>query len=228
MIGHRWLKWLLPRLELYGGFRISFSQFGEDLLIASLVRDIQYGTYVDVGCNSPVRFNNTYRLYLQGWSGLNIDGNSALIAKYARIRPRDISICEVISSDKTQTPFFISESGLQSSLSQKFLGTEKIDRTEIMTPKALSDVLDEYKFTNKKIDLLCIDIEGYDLDAIKSLNFSKHRPYIICIEDFEFQITDKKKSQISDYLTKLKYIFVGHCHPSILFIDGDSKENQHL
>jgi len=220
-IGHRWMKWIIPRIESYFGFRFSFSQFGEDMIIDSLTRDIKHGVYVDIGCNRPVFFNNTYRLYLKGWTGLNIDGNQTLISRYSRVRPLDTSVCEIVSSNTEETTFFISESGLQSSLHKDYIGNEKILKEIIQKPKTLSHILDSNGFQDTQIDVLCIDVEGHDLSVLKSLNFNKYRPGIICIEDFDFEIHNLEKSKIASYLKKEAYIFASYCKPSVIFVDSD-------
>ena len=37
-------------------------------------------------------------------------------------------------------------------------------------------------FFNSKIDFLCIDVEGHELDVIKGLNLNKYRPSVIVVE----------------------------------------------
>ena len=44
-----------------------------DLIIDRLFSKIEKGVYLDVGCNHPIKFNNTYLLHKKGWSGINID-----------------------------------------------------------------------------------------------------------------------------------------------------------
>lgn len=61
----------------------SYAQFGEDRVIDNLLGGIQQGFYVDIGCNMPIGCSNTWKLYLRGWGGIAIDGNSA--SEYLRI-----------------------------------------------------------------------------------------------------------------------------------------------
>ena len=48
--------------------------------------------------------------------------------------------------------------------------------------KTLTNILDDSKYKNKKIDFLDIDVEGVDLDALKSLDFYRYSPTLICVE----------------------------------------------
>ena len=68
---------------------ISFSQFGEDLIVSSYFPPDYIGLYVDVGAFHPYKFSNTMLLYKKRWSGLNIDCDQNKINEFKKIRPRD-------------------------------------------------------------------------------------------------------------------------------------------
>ena len=51
----------------------SYSISNVDLIIDRIFRNIHKGVYMDVGCNHPIKYNNTYLLNKRGWSGINID-----------------------------------------------------------------------------------------------------------------------------------------------------------
>ncbi len=83
-------------------FLFNGSQFGEEKKIIKLFDKNFKGTYVDLGCFHPTRSNNTYKLYKRGWKGLNVDLNPLSIELFNFARPRDINICEAISSKKSK------------------------------------------------------------------------------------------------------------------------------
>ena len=66
----------------------------------------------------------------------------------------------------------------------------------------LITILNNSKFINRMIDFLNIDLEGADIDALKSLDFNIYRPKIICIEIID-QIIEQ--SEIFNYLRNLNY-----------------------
>ena len=66
----------------------------------------------------------------------------------------------------------------------------------------LTTILNRSKFSNRKIDFLNIDLEGADLDALKSLDFEIYRPRIICVEIIDEII---EKSKIYIFLKNLNY-----------------------
>ncbi len=56
-----------------------------DVLTAGAGRGV--GTYIDVGCNHPKRFSNTYALYRAGWRGLAVDLDPSLCKQFRLARP---------------------------------------------------------------------------------------------------------------------------------------------
>lgn len=59
----------------------SYSQFGEDRIIEAFFGTQGKGIYVDIGCNHPISYSNTWKLYLRGWNGVCVDPNPYLIKK---------------------------------------------------------------------------------------------------------------------------------------------------
>ena len=51
----------------------SYAISNVDLIIDRLFSNVDRGYYIDVGCNHPIKYNNTYLLHKRGWSGINID-----------------------------------------------------------------------------------------------------------------------------------------------------------
>ena len=79
-------------------FFFKSSQFGEDEKIIQLFK--KKGTYLDLGCFHPIRWNNTYLMHKLGWKGINIDLNPLSIKLFNVARPNDLNICAAISNQK--------------------------------------------------------------------------------------------------------------------------------
>ena len=62
----------------------------------------------------------------------------------------------------------------------------------------LEKILDEVNVKN--IDLLSLDVEGYELEVLQGLNFNKYRPTYLLIEIYINQMND-----IHNYLTENNY-----------------------
>ena len=55
-------------------------------------------------------------------------------------------------------------------------------KSKFINSNSLNSIIEDSKFNKKKIDFLNVDVEGSELDVLKSLNFSKYKPKLICIE----------------------------------------------
>ena len=79
----------------------SYSASAVDLVIARIFRNQKKGFYIDIGCNHPIKFSNTYLLYKKGWRGINIDADKESIVQFNKFRPDDANINTGISSKKS-------------------------------------------------------------------------------------------------------------------------------
>src|ERR1700752_1138868 len=154
--------------------RESYSQEGEDLILDAYLSTNGPGFYVDVGAHHPKRFSNTYRLYLQGWRGLNIDANPGSMRMFRLLRPRDINVEVAVSSvSKELTYYIFNEPALNTFDEQLALkrAAEKpffIKQEVKIMSLPLVKLLDQYVPHNVKIDLLTVDVEGFDYDVLQS------------------------------------------------------------
>ena len=165
------------------------TQFGEDEYILNLFEKNYKGKFLDVGCYHPTRHNNTYLMYKNGWSGINIDLNPFTIELFNFMRPRDLNINIGISdSEDEKKLFFIDELNTQNTLDENQLNFLKnhhnIKEHEIIEKKIrtknLDKILTEHKFFN--IDFMNLDIEGYELNVLKTINFEKIKIKYLCVE----------------------------------------------
>jgi FkbM family methyltransferase len=152
----------------------SYSQAGEDRILLNVITNLgKTGFYVDVGCNAPQAYSNTFELYKRGWRGITIDANQQLINKHQRLRKRDISICAVISDQEREVVFTNFENSLFSSLDTEHISkwekNRKIKEKKVVTTATLSSILDSCN-APKEFDLLSIDVEGHDFEVLSSLD----------------------------------------------------------
>jgi len=146
------------------------------------------GHYVDVGCNRPMRFSNTFNLYLRGWRGLNIDANRELVAECASVKKEDICVFAAVSDGEREVTFYKAKNDCVSTLDEAQLveWRERFDFSdaveETVRTRTLTSVLDEHWPAGRPIDLLTIDVEGHDLQVLRGLDLTKYRPKIVLIE----------------------------------------------
>ena len=67
----------------------------------------------------------------------------------------------------------------------------------------LSKILDTH-LKNNEIDFLDIDVEGMDLDVLKSNNWLKYRPKLILVEILDNNLDNIKKNPVVQFMQKTK------------------------
>ena len=176
----------------------SYSLSNVDLIIERIFKNKKKGIYIDIGCNHPIKYNNTYLLYKKGWSGINVDLDQESIEQFNKLRSRDTNIQTLVTSldNEEKDLFFYHERSTINTISKKLAESRNSQHKEIkkIKGKSLNNIIENSKYKNSKIDLLSIDIENYEYDALKNFNFDKYNLDMIVTE-----ITD-----IS--LKKLRYI----------------------
>jgi FkbM family methyltransferase len=171
--------------------RVSFAQQGEDLIIRDMLRwfKITRPTYLDIGANDPVFDNNTYLFYLKGSRGVLVEPNPSFAAKLQKARPEDrvlaigIGPTDVGAADyymvrgDDQMNTFSKE---QADFLIKLKGPNAIERVIQVPLVNVNEVIAE-NFDGPP-NILSVDTEGFDLEILKSLDFTRFRPHVVCAE----------------------------------------------
>jgi len=210
----------------YAFHKISWSQDGEDMLVAELFDGRLKGFYVDVGAHHPQRFSNTYYFYLlRRWKGINIDAMPGSMDIFNVLRPRDINL-EIPISDKSEvlTYYQFNEPGLNSfclPVSEELATTRSkykiVAETQLQT-QTLAEVLDKHLPPEQNIDLLNIDVEGLDYQVLISNNWDKYKPKVILIEDLELTaLKNMHHSKICLFLEARGYILFAKTMRTLIF-----------
>ncbi|MCR4275097.1 MAG: FkbM family methyltransferase [Candidatus Campbellbacteria bacterium] len=211
------LKTIIKLFLKKGSIR-SFSQFGEDVVLAPLLRK-KNGLYVDVGAFHPTQYSNTYFLYHRGWRGIVIDPNKEAQLLFKIFRPRDkfysVGIGEKESNEKY---FHFTDSAYNTTneaqahvwQSQGIL----LQKTEMVTLCPLSKILIQENI--KEIDVLSIDAEGSDMQVLWSHNWNIPT-HVIVIEDHIFNIERPQESAIYSFLYTKGFTLYSVCGPSLIF-----------
>jgi len=146
-----------------------FSEYGEDEWIDRNMELPAEGVYVDVGCGHPWRGSNTAFLRKAGWRGVVIDGNAEQLALWHRSDPRTAVVQAVISRHELVK---FHRDGARSGV--------QVDGEEIIRARTLQSVLDEHGI--EKLDYLSVDVEGYELEVLRSFDRARHAPSVIVAE----------------------------------------------
>lgn len=173
-----------------------YSQWGEDLLAAKVLSSPE-GYYVDVGCNHPAKYNNTYLFYERGWSGLCIDAMANFGPLYAQMRPRDRFIHSAVSAVDGDVSFYVGNEDALSSMIESKWTPQKV----IVRSRPLGRILDENNVPSD-FALLSLDVEGLEVDALHALDATRYRPRVIIAE---YQTVGKINLDLQPALIALGY-----------------------
>jgi hypothetical protein len=202
---------------------IHFSQEGEDIILERIFRNLDKGLFVDIGAHHPIRFSNTYALYLKGWRGVNIDATPGSMQAFQRIRPLDINIELGISRLNGELDYFLfNEPALNTfniNLAQQYIqgGAVLVGEKKVKT-KPLREVLDISLPSGVGIDLMTIDIEGHEIEALESNDWDRYRPRVIVIEDLHSSGSIVLDATPVSFLLKLDYQIIARLFNSVILI----------
>lgn len=204
--------------------RETYSQFGEDIIINRFFRRQKVGFYIDVGCFHPLKYNNIWLLYKKGWSGINIDIDRSKILLFDKRRPRDTNIACAVANYNGVAPFFSSSDySLTTTLSKNFADDHGACIAGEVKVSKLSDIISEANFNGISIDLLSIDVEGLDLEVLKSLDFNCYKPRLVAVETNASTLNDVLHTEVYQFLTDRGYVMLAWCGLTVIMTNETPK-----
>jgi len=199
---------------------IHYGEFGEDILVNRILKNLETGKYVDVGCYHPYKGSLTAQLYKKGWKGINIDLSKSSIDLFNLVRKEDINLNLAVSDFNGQTSYFEnSPINQQNSLIKNNDNQKKIK----IDCKNLNLILEENKF--EKFEYLNIDVEGSEQNVINGINLSKYRPILITIENNNLHINDYIESETYKILINNNYTFISKTGVTNFFLKNEYAKN---
>lgn len=204
----------------------NYSQTGEDAIVRSLLDEYTPGFYIDVGCNDPITGSNTLSLYLHGWRGIAIDANERAIERFRQVRRRDIALCAAVSDEEREMVFHEFDFDLVSTLSEEVLPEYRGKWSERSQRKVktqtLNALLDAYLPDGADIGLLSIDVEGHDLQVLRSIDLDRYRPKLILVEVPRFDLLAAAEHAVVRHLASCGYGLIAYDSLNAYFIDSRS------
>ena len=181
-----------PLLPLHAGYH--YAQHAEDVILWDLIfawLKIYPASYLDVGAYHPVRSSNTYLFYEQNCQGVLVEPNPALWEDLAKVRPRDVLVRGGIGIDGKDSEadyYVISGDGQLNTFSKKaaeslparsggFHRIQKVLRLPLLDLNGLMQ-----KHWGAAPTLLSIDTEGFELPILRSIDWKRYRPGVVCVE----------------------------------------------
>jgi len=183
------------------------------------------GFYVDIGAFHPFTYSNTQFFYENGWNGINIDANPDSIALFNKHRQRDININAGVSDKCGELEYYSFYEPAINSF-DKELSEDRIKNGMKLKQKSLvkiypiNQLLEKYLPTGQHITFMTIDVEGYEMKILQSLDFQKYAPDYLITEDLDSQYDDFmefRNSPLYIFLKSKGYIVIAKTRLSILF-----------
>ena len=170
----------------------TYSQSGEDSILCYLLHVLgipfESVTYVDLGANHAKEMNNTYFFYKMGGRGVLVEANPQLIPELKFYRNQDIVLNRCIAAETGNFVDFYILSGdglstLRHETAKKYMeinpGLKIMDQVQVETI-SYNDLVEQY--LGHPPTILSIDIEGNELEILRSIDFEKYRPKFIVAE----------------------------------------------
>lgn len=182
------------------------------------------GFFVEAGANDGVTQSNT--LYLEkycGWTGLLVEPLPELAARCRVHRPNClVENCALVPFDHPDSSVEMRACNLMSVMKGGMKSEEEELRHvatgarvqqvvpfEVRVPaRPLGAILDEHG--TRHIDLLSLDVEGFELGVLKGIDFDKHRPTFMAIEA-------RYREEIDSFLRPLYEVVAELSHHDVLY-----------
>jgi FkbM family methyltransferase len=164
---------------------ISYAQNFEDVLLWRALGHIKNGFYIDVGANDPVEHSVTKAFYDAGWHGINIEPLPSFHQEFLKQRPRDINLAIAAgAADGSLTLFDVPSVNGWASPDAAVAEAHRADGfevTELTVPvRTLAGVCEEH--VRGDIHFLKVDVEGFEGEVLRGMDFEKWRPWLLVIE----------------------------------------------
>jgi FkbM family methyltransferase len=140
------------------------------------------GVFIEVGGHDGVTQSNTKLLEeFYGWKGLLVEASPSMIETCRLNRPRSIvENYALVSNDGIKSVIGDFNGSLMSSINGVRLNTSNLLRVPACT---ITYLLKKHSLTN--VDFFSLDVEGYELQVLKGLDFNYCRPKVFLIEIYK-------------------------------------------
>ena len=200
------VKILFYELVKYANIQMSFNgSMTEDavlmLILSKIGIELDKVSYLEIGTNDPVRFNNTYIMYQMGARGYLVDPIPSVGDLIKISRPEDKFVNAAVSdrSGDDMTFYFCKSSTVSSLVEEhhkKWDGQSHNSTREITVPIiGINELLEQM---NAIPTMLLVDAEGFDDIIVKGIDFSRFSPAIIMTEVAHMEVDCREFDQFME------------------------------
>lgn len=162
------------------------------------------GRAIDVGASDGVTVNSTYLLEkLYGWTVLSVEANPSYTS-YLQANRALVEMCACGSNPQTSSPFHVHLDNPEA-----FSALERV-KHPMTKPKhdskwgvikvpvrTVNQLLAKWEFG--RLDALCVDTEGTEIDVLKGFDVERWNPMVIVVESWD------KDGPTQEYVRNLGY-----------------------
>jgi len=169
------------------------AQFGIDGIIIRNLGTNKF--FVEAGGSDPEDQSNTATLERNGWSGLVVEPKLDFNERYKRYRPNTIVENYVLVSNDYVNDY------IEGDFSHYMMGGVLNIHNKSWNPKPypaiqLYKLLDKHQIT--EVDFMCLDVEGYEEQVLKGIDFNKVMIHVLDVENHKLLGVDQDFSFLED------------------------------
>jgi FkbM family methyltransferase len=187
-----WRTWLARYLVAMHSRKRSFAQAREDLKVEELIGEVRW--FVDIGANDGITGSNTFYFALKGAHGICFEPVTETYTKLRWLYLLNRRVCTARCgiSDQNRTAqivaadflSFLPETEDHEHISE---GTAAVDRDnkEEVVLRRFEDAVESLGIP-ARCDLLSVDVEGHELNVLKSIPFDRYSFRAVVVETHLF------------------------------------------
>lgn len=157
------------------------------------------GFYVDVGANDPVLDSQSQHLEAMGWKGLLVEPDPDCCELLRKNRTGTVLQMACSSPENAGKQLLLNRAGPHSTLEDRPIALGAVVRSQVAVQcETLDDMLRTHN-APVGFDLLSIDIEGHELEALSGFSFDVWKPRLVLIEDHVTHLAKHQRMQRSNY-----------------------------
>jgi FkbM family methyltransferase len=204
-----------------------------DLVVqAAFFRNPAYkGTMVEVGAAKPDYLSVSASFRSLGWRVVSIEPNPYFCDLH-RQKGFDIIECACGESDRDDASFFVvqtngiyhgqqvtgesfSSLGVRGKYANLMKSVPSLQKEIKVKVRRLDTLLQENAPDISAIDLVCIDVEGWELEVLNGLSFETYTPKVLIVENLF------SEASYSEYLAKKGYVLWRRLDPNEIFVRAE-------
>lgn len=186
--------------------KYSYARMGiETKIYESLFHRVCGGIYLEIGARNGIEASNTYALMsTANWTGILIEPVMEEYKDLCFRRPKDIQLNTVVC--RSSHVNLNSELGGKSYISHQYTGGTELPslttRYRGPTCSSLTSILTSAGLDH--IDFFSLDVEGSEMEVLRTIDFHKISFGVICVEAFTNRPI--KRARIHTFLVSVGYV----------------------